>query len=229
MATFLDLCQMVASESGTIPGVQPVTVTDLTGRLSKVAHWVNRAWVQIQNSRSHWLWMQGEFEGQTIPGEPRYTPASWGVARLAEWLATDNTVTLYPLAEKAQEAPIKFMRWHDYRAVYDRGVHDQARPINFSISPAGEFCLGATPNAAYVVRGTYRKTPQTLVEAGDVPEMPSRFHDLIAWDALLLLAEYDEAQIAMAVNVRRSDALRRDLMRDQLPTVVAHGGAGPLA
>ena len=221
---------MVAAESGTIPGVQPVTVTGLSGRLAKVAHWVNRSWVQIQNSRAHWFWMQAEFDGDTIQGVPRYTAASWSVPRWAEWLTTDNTVTLYPLAEgPSQEAPIKFMPWRDYRAVYDRGVHDQAQPINFSISPAGEFCLGATPDAAYVVRGTYRKTPQTLVDAGDVPEMPARFHDLIAWDALILLAEHDEAQMAMAVNTRRADALRRDLMRDQLPAVVAHGGAGPLA
>lgn len=220
---------MVAAESGTIPGVQPVTVTGLSGRLGKVASWVNLAWTQIQNSRAHWLWMEAEFEGETLAGEPRYTAASWDATRWARWITTDNTVTLYPLAQKAQEALIKFMPWHDYRAVYDRGVQDQAQPINFSVSPGGEFCLGAVPNAAYVVRGTYRKAPQTLAAAGDVPEMPARFHDLIAWDALILLAEHDEAQMAMAVNVRRAVDLRRDLMRDQLPTLVAHGGAGPLA
>jgi hypothetical protein len=229
MATFLQLCQRVAGQSGTIPGNQPATVTGLTGRLEKVAIWVNMAWENLQNSRAHWQWMQDEFEAPTIQGVARYTAAAWSLPRLAEWVTADNTATLYRQSEgRAQEAPITFMDYRDFRAVYDRGVHDQSQPINFSVSPANEFCLGATPDAVYVVRGLYRKTPQTLTAAGDIPEMPARFHDLIVWDAEVLLAEHDEAQVAMAVNTRRADALRRDLMRDQLPIPRTHGAA-PLA
>lgn len=230
MATFLELCQDVSRESGTIPGSQPVAISGLTGRLEKVAKWVNTAWRQIQNSRSHWFWMQAEFSEQTLQGQARYTAAAWNLDRHAEWIVTGNTVTLYPLADGvAQEAPITFMPYRDWRAVYDRGVVDENQPINFTVSPAGELCLGPTPDAVYVVNGLYRKTPQTLVAGTDVPELPLRFHDLIAWKALIYLAEHDEAQIAMATASRRERELMADLMRDQLPEFRTYGGVEPIA
>lgn len=228
MATFLELCQALARESGTVDGEQPVAVTGQTGRLAKIVHWTNRAWADIQNARAHWFWMQAEFEEVTTAGIARYTASGWSIARHAEWLKKDFTI--YRQSEGvAREVPMAFLEYERWRAQYARGVHDQSSPIYWSISPANEVCLGPTPDDIYVVKGPYRKSPQTLSAADDVPEMPARFHSLIVDRGLILLAEHDEAQLPIATAARRYHDLFRELARDQLPPFATFGASPPLA
>lgn len=228
MATFLELAQKLARESGTVSGNLPSSVVNQTGRLAKIVHWTADAWQVIQNRRNAWLWMRGEFEGTSTAGAGRYTAASFGIERWAEWIIEPDTVTLYKQsAGIADEGPILYLPWHLYRRLYERGVQNENRPIHFSVSPAGEFCLGPKPDGAYVIRGEYRKTPQRLVANEDVPEMPARFHDAIVFQALLLMAEHDEGGIHMATAMRRYREIMGDLERDQLPRIEI--GAGALA
>lgn len=221
MSSFLELCQMVARESGTVSGALPSTVDSQTGRLLKIVHWTTSAWTQIQNRRNAWRWMRGEFgspDAVTSAGTPRYTSASWSLTRWAEWITERDTVTIYLQSTGvSDEGPISFMPWSMYRRTYERGTQTANRPVHYSISPAGEFCLGPRPDATYVVRGEYRKSPQTLAQNGDIPEMPARFHELIAWYGLLLLAEHDEGNLHIAVAIRRYRDLMDELERDQLP------------
>lgn len=225
--TFLELCQMVARESGTISGTLPTSVESQTGRLLKIVEWVDTAWRHIQNKRSAWLWMRDDFEDVTSSGTKRYTAASWNLTRWAEWITDDDTVTLYEQSEGvSDEGVITYLPWYEYKTLYDRGEQTNDRPLHFSISPAGEFCLGPTPDGTYVVRGQYRKSPQTLSENAEIPEMPARFHELIAWYALVLLAEHDEGQFHVAIAQRRYRDLMSELERDQLPRITI---GGPLA
>jgi hypothetical protein len=221
VSTFLELCQKVARESGTVSGTLPSSVASQTGRLGKIVFWTADAWRQIQNRRSAWLWMRDEFgspDAVTSAGSKRYTAASWNLTRLAEWIIDDDTVTIYLQATGvSDEGPIKYLPWHLYRRQYERGAQEQNRPVHFTVSPANEFCLGPTPDDTYVVRGEYRKTPQELTANGDIPEMPLRFHELVAWYGFLLMAEHDEGPFHIAVATRRKRELLDELERDQLP------------
>lgn len=215
---YLELAQMAARESGTVSGTLPSSVANQTGRLLKIVNWVDIAWRHIQNKRSAWLWMRADWEGETSAGAARYTAASFNLTRWAEWIVEDDIVTLYKKSEGvSDEGVILNLPWREYRRLYDRGEQDSDRPVHYSISPAGEFCLGPKPDAVYVVRGEYRKSPQTLSANADTPEMPSRFHELIAWYALLLLAEHDEGQFHTAIAMRRYRDMMSELERDQLP------------
>lgn len=225
---FLQIAQMVARESGTVSGNLPSSVANQTGRLLKIVNWTVTAWREIQNARNAWKWMQEDFQNNLVAGTQRYTAASFSISRLAEWITHDDTVTLYKTSlGPVDERELRFLPWEDFKRMYTRGVQQQNRPLHYSISPAGEFCVGPIPDDAYVVKGEYRKSPQTLVNNGDVPEMPERFHELIAWCALLLLAEHDEANLHIATAMRRKRELMDDLERDQLPQL--HIGSGPLA
>lgn len=221
---FLQLCQMVASESGTISGTQPSATTGQSGRLEKVVTWTASAWRQIQNARSHWRWMYGEFGDAncvTSAGSARYTPASWNLSRLARWVSTpDEPITIYLEATgQSDETELEEIDWPTFRRLYDRRTHDSNRPIHCAISPTNELCLGPTPDDTYRVRGTYYKTPQDLEEDSDVPECPARFHEIIAHYGLLLLAEHDEGEYHTQVAYRRYKELWNDLRRDQAPRI----------
>lgn len=219
---------MLARESGTVSGTLPSSVTGQTGRLAKIVYWTNDAWRQIQNRRNAWRWMRGEFSGNTTAGAPRYTASSFSLTRWAEWITEEDTLTLYKQSEGvADEGPLLLMPWKQYRSTYERGAQEQNRPRYYTISPAGELCLGPKPDDTYVVRGEYRKSPQALAVNGDIPEMPVRFHDVIAWYGLLLLAEHDEAELHIAVALRRFRELMSDLERDQLDPI--HISAAALA
>lgn len=230
MATFLELCQMVARESGTISGNLPSSVVNQTGRLAKVVHWTADAWRQLQLRRNAWLFMRGEFDGTTTAGAARYTGASFSIDRFGNWITEAESMTCYRQGALDEgEWPLRQIDWQTWRRTYDRGVQQQNRPLHYAISPKGELCLGPVPDGAYVVRGEYRKRPQVLAENGDVPDMPARFHDAIAWYALLLLSEHDEAQFHVATAMRRYRTILDDLERDQLPQIVIGLGGSAIA
>lgn len=229
MATFLELCQAVARDSGTVSGAQPVSVTGQSGRLAKICQFTAAAWTDIQNSRSAWAWMRKEFEGVTIAGTAEYTPAAWNIADLAAWIVESGSVTLYDQTiGPADEHEIALISWDRYRFAYGRGAQVQQRPVAFAVKPSnGALMLGPAPDGVYVVRGEYRSAPQVLTANTDVPALPARFHDAIKWRALQLLAEHDEAPTAMATAAANYRRALGELERDQLPQITI--GGGPLA
>ena len=228
MATFLELCQMVARESGTISGVQPTSVASQTGRLAKIVAWTNNAWIDIQNRRTSWLWMRKEFTGLAIANTSRYTPAAWNITDLARWITDSGMTTMYDTSiGVSDEGELPSSTWPEWKQQYDRGVQTPARPVTFSITPANEFALGPVPDTGYTVRGEYVQVPQSLVLNSDVPGLPARFHSIIAYRALMMLAGHDEAPTTYAEAQSNFNSLMIDLERDQLPTWGS--GAGPLA
>jgi hypothetical protein len=230
VATFLQLCQQVARDSGTVSGTQPGSVSGQVGRLAKIVAYTAEAWTLIQNLHAAWRFLRAEFPATavTAAGTARYTAASWNITDLAEWITDDHSATLYlQSAGVGDEGEIRCIAWQDWRRLYDRGSQTNGRPSHWSISPAGEFCLGPIPDDVYVVGGEYRKVPQTLSANADEPLCPARFHDVIKYRALMLLAEYDEAPTAMATAASKYMPLLGNLERDQLPRIAI--GAGPLA
>lgn len=227
MSTYLQICQMAARESGTISGTQPTTTVSQTGRLLKFVNWVDIAYRQIQTMR-RWLWMRAEFSAEASASTTRYTPASFSLTRLSQWITESDSMTCYLTATGvSDEQVMAYMPWKTWRRTYERGTQTEARPTHFTVSPANELCIGPVPDAAYTIRGEYWKNPDTLSGDADIPELPTQFHDLIAWKALILMQEHDEAQLNIAIANRRYRELLSDMMREQLPVQMV--AAGPLA
>lgn len=221
---FLELAQRVAAESGTVSGTQPTSVENQTGRLAKIVNWTAWAWTDIQNRRTQWRWMRGEFEKQTLAGTARYTSSSWALTSFADWMTTGDETedrwSCYLTSEGAAgEGPLYFEDWDLFYRVRLRGPAQQGRPIYFSVSPAGELVFSPTPDAVYTIRGPYRKGPWTLTANTDTPDMPVRFHMAIVYRALVLLGEHDEAFGQAGYWNGRYEGVLFDLERDQLPAI----------
>ncbi|MDO8534623.1 MAG: hypothetical protein Q7S17_07780 [Xanthobacteraceae bacterium] len=224
MSTFLQICQMTSRESGTVHGVEPKSTTGQIGRLAKVVAWTAEAWREVQNLHDNWRWMRAEFPSTalTVAGTARYTPASWNITDLASWVTERRSVSIYVSATGvSDEGEISFMPdWIDYRAMYDRGTQNNNRPTHWAISPANEFCLGSKPNAVFRVKGEYMKTAVTLSDSTDTPLCPVRFHPIIAWKAVMLLCQHDEAPLEFFAGAQQKyTQYLSDLRRDQLPKV----------
>lgn len=241
MSTYLQLCQAVARESGTVSGTQPSAVSGQTGRLLKIVKWTNQAWRDIQNAQGQWRWMDKAWDDKALTsGAACYTSASFSISDWGEWIvdaeSRTGVVKIYDNSVGvSEENAIQLIPYSLWDQKYNTATHDNARPIEYAISPAGEICFGPTPDSSnYRVSGRYRQATQDLSADGDTPGMPARFHELIVWRALLLLGEHDEGEFAVALAARRWRELMDDLRRDQLPRPHAAAGsligrAGPLA
>lgn len=229
MSTYLELCQSLSRESGVISGTNPTAVASQTGRLLKIVEWTAQAYVLIQNLHADWRWMQKTFSQVTASGAAQYTPASWSITDLRDWLRDDRATgyqphTVYLTATGvSDENALLEISWQQWRTRYGRGSQTNNRPTEYAISPAGEFSLGAIPDDIYTISGEYRQAAVVLAADANTPDMPGAFHDIIVWRALMLLAEFDEAVEQRAAAVIKYNELREDLERNQLPVMfLAH-------
>ncbi len=229
MSTFLELTQDVARESGTVSGTNPTAVASQTGRLLKIVEWTAQAHVMVQNLHADWRWMQKTFSGTTTAGTAKYTAASWSVDDLRDWLRDDRETGYMPqtiyltTTGVSGEGALREISWQQWRTTYGRGSQTNNYPSEYAVSPAGEFCLGPIPDDDYTINGEYRQSAVVLAADGDTPGMPAAFHQIIVWQAIMMLAEFDEAPEQRAAAVIKYNALLEDLQRNQLP-IVSLGG-----
>ena len=234
MSTFLELCQDVAEESGTIPTIgDPQTAQGQTGRLLRIVNWVRKAHNDVQRMHRTWRWLEADFSGNVIATQQAYTPAELGITRFGHWIWHDetgaNTFTFYLDADgQSEEGALYYVEWPVFRRDYMVGSNatQTGKPAYVTVNPANQLVLWPIPNAAGKLRGRYRKGHQTLSADSDTPEMPADFHDVIKWKALMYMATFDEAMEQLPMfDLQYNQALDR-LEKDQLPRVRL---AGPLA
>ncbi len=220
---FLELCQEVAEESGTVAGVPSfTTVVGATGRVKDVVRWVRNAYRDIQNERADWLWMRKTFTESMTIGQTTYTDIGWGLD-VASWFPDTNahsSIAIYdPLLGTADEGAISHISWGTWHERYERGSHTANRPTEWAVTPQNDLAFGVTPDKAYTVRGEYRMNPQLLAANADIPEMPVAYHGLIVGEALRLMARSDEAFTVIGEKAQQYDRLRYPLVRDQTPQI----------
>jgi hypothetical protein len=229
---FLELCQDVSRESGTIGGSsQPSTVVAQTGRLLLIVNWTAKAWLNIQDMRSTWRWMRKSFSGETTAGIANYSAAGWSINSFRNWIINpdESDITIYKTAlGVSDESRLQYLDWSVFRRRYKIGAQTNNRPIHYTVGPNNNLHFGPAPDAAYTVQGEYYKAAQNLSANADIPEMPEDFHRLIVWDALILLHGHDEGEFARGNAVQNRLVLLDALERDQLPPIKI-GLAGPLA
>lgn len=226
MPTFLELAQSVALKSGTVPGLnQPPAVTGLTGRLAKVVYWTAEAWRLIQNDRPLWLWMLREFTGPALTGNASLEASDLGItSRFGEWVYDTESnrpsgFSIYLTSAGAtEEGYLSFLHYDEWMDNYSTGVAPTDKPQIFTVDPLNRIRLYPTPDADYTIRGRYKRDIQRLeTDGAEVPEMPERFHDLIVYRALLLLAEHDESTVQLPSWTVNANRLAATLETSQLP------------
>lgn len=223
MTTFLELCTKLAEDSGG-SGSAPTSVVGQIGRHKKIVGWVRDAWVSIQNLNPHWLFLRAEFQGTLSVGVNTYTSGSFGLTRFGAW-AGGRTVTLYDTTIGVDdEGHLRQVPFDDWDRRWNVRSHDANRPTEYTLAPDGSVRVGATPDAAYAIRGEYVKSPQVLAVNGDVPDVPARFHEIIKWRAMMLMSQHDEAIAALQMATNEYRELLTSLERDQLPILNARAG-----
>lgn len=222
MATFLELVNRTASESGTV-GTTLGTVADASGRMSKIVTWTATAWAEIQKARSDWTFRHKRFEAALSVGVTTYAPIALGISDFGGWLRAQPDLDPFSLYEtalgRADEQAIRLGSYHDWVHTHDRGVPQEQRPTMVAVSPDRELVFGGTPDKAYTLRGFYKRAVQTLSADEDEPYIDEEFHEAIVWRALMLLGEFDEAGFSLSAAAEKYRQYHSRMMAEYLPQV----------
>lgn len=235
MSTFLQLFQDAHRECGA-SGASPSAVTGQTGELLRIVEYVKQAWVEIQNRHDNWRWMRAPFSLETTADDDEYASTdatddltTAAIDRFASWRVNeyDNPPYIHlKSAGVATQTWLTFIDWNSFKWVYRRNVQNTGYPTHVSIDPRDQLVLGLKPNDVYVVLGTYQRSPQTLAADGDIPEMPSQYHQLIVYRAMQKYGLFEAAPEVLARGKEEGRRMMRQLEANQLPDIAT---AGPLA
>jgi len=217
---FLQLSQRLRQEAG-LSGSGPTTVVGQTGMSGQVVDWINTAYIDILSQHTNWLFMQDDFSFDTVASQREYSITETGVTDLEKWKIDDyDSFRIYlTSAGVVNEQMLFFLPWSDYRQMYLFGATRTAEglPGYFSIHPDKSLDFYLVPNAIYTITGEYFKVPAEMTLDASEPIIPSQFHMLIVWRALMFYAGFDAANEKYAAGKSEYNKLLMRLEMDQLP------------
>jgi hypothetical protein len=219
--TFLELVNQTRIECG-VSGPPLAAVTGQTGESNRIVSWVRQAWIDIQTSKDDWLFLRKPFSFNTVAQQWQYTDTDAGLADFGSW-KVDSFRCSSVGQNYADEQLLNYMDWTTYRNLYQYGNMRQtyARPVVVSVTPEKDLAFGSIPDAAYVIDGEYYCQPVALTLATDTPVIPTRYHMMVVYRAMMYYAGYEAAPEVMA---RGEAEYRRQYSRmeiEQLPTIVS--------
>ena len=224
MSTYLQLCTYLRQQSSDA-GTGPSAVTSQTGDLARIVKWVADSWTEIQQEKDEWRWMRKSFTVSATSGDGAYaytdctdTVNLAAISRFSKW-HKDSFKCYLTSAGVGAEYPLTWIPWEQFRGIYRYGTQTNAPPCHVSEDPTQKFVLGPIPDATYTVSGDYQIGPQTLAADGDIPEMPTRFHNLIVYDALIRYGFNRVAPEVLQFAQAQGSRLHSALVRDQLPQI----------
>ena len=215
--TFVELCDMVRREGG-ISG-QPITTLagNLPAETARIKNWVKDAWADIQTMQTQWMFMFYE-SSFTIPQYASVIqPDEFAAGVVAEWDPYSVRISRkYETKSRSQPMMIQ-----NYALFKDHEGIDPTRrgmPSVIAIHPRTEALhLAPAADDEYELYFDFYRTPQILDTDDEEPVMPSRFHALIAWEALVRYGGYEVAPDVVTRAQTHAHRLMAALMGDQLP------------
>jgi len=221
MSTYLQLCVSLQELAGVTNSAMTTTVSQ-TGTNLMVVNWVKNAWIDIQNLHTEWHFLRQDLSFTTSSSQS-YTTTAMSATTLR---AIDKmSVRCYLTATGvSDEQHLDYVEWETFRNVYLFGTRQSGRPVAFSIDPATKtMWLNSNPGTGYTIVGYYWRSPITLSANADEPAMPSEYHMLIVYRALMKYAGFEAAAEAKAEAVENYQPMMSALELNQLPEIIMGG------
>lgn len=216
---FLALAKRLLQEAG-IAGTGPSTVVSQVGELKSVVDWVNDAWETLQNEKDDWLWMRTDWTYAMPALQQTLTAAQAGITAFGRWWG--KTLRCYATSiGVSDEQRIPYLPWDEFRDTYLLGTRPTAtRPSRFTIKPDQTIMVGPQNDVAYTFVGEYQKAATRMAVDADTPTgLPSDFHMVLVWDALVLYGTFEAAQESINRGLQFAKPYNFRLGRRQKPAI----------
>ena len=194
----------------------PTAYSGASDRALRLFNAIADAWVEVQSERL-WKWMRGTTDAALTVGLQTYTGTGLGVAsRFGRWRDEDDGYwpIVYVSGTPNSQWPITQLDLDTFRKRWIYRTQGNSTPLEFATDDSQQLLIGPAPAVAYKVRADYWMEPSELAADANTPDMPSRFHMLLVWRALMDIARADAAPELLSkaeVNyAKMHDALRFD-------------------
>lgn len=211
MSSFLEICKSVDVLMGS-QGVFTSVVTT-NGFQQGIIKYVQKAWKNIQASRSDWKFFRRNVAFSTVTNQDSYTLEEIfgvGVANpVGEWMV-----------DRFIKDDFSILKYVPYE-VWILKDHTTARvPHEFSINPNAEgagYLLIDKPDGVYNYTLHYNRKPQLLEENTDVPICPAEYHDVIVYQAIAEMSGNLGNSDIYSTSSVMANQLYNNLLRSQCP------------
>jgi hypothetical protein len=224
--TYLELCQRLRQEVG-VSGTGPTAVTSQTGELKRLVDWVASSYTEIQNRHEEWRWLRVGFSVDTVADDDSYAYGdctddltSAAITRFTRWRFNDqfDTPKIYlTSAGSGTQNRLIFLPWDSFATIYRLGQQTSGYPAHITIDPQDNMVLGPKPNDVYTINADYFRSAQELASDSEVPEMPSQYHMLIVYRAIMDYGLFESAAEVIERAELKGSRLMRQLEKNQLP------------
>jgi len=192
MRTFLQIVGDAWEETG-LSGTGPLNVATATGIEKRMVGWIRQAWINVQQHRTDWPWMEKEFSFTTSANKRSYPLVELNLTDVERWLF--KGASIYKTADGvAGERDIGTMLHRIWWTNYRKGLQTPTDPAYLFFDPVtNALMLHPIPDDEYTITLRYYKAPQRLVANGDIPAMPTNqaWQEIIKWGGLYLYAYHD--------------------------------------
>jgi len=186
MADYLSICKDFRSKAG-IAGTGPVAVTGQVGEYQRIVTWVREAWVKIQTLPYDWTWMWAEYTPfETIASTSDYVLTNVDV------IHTDSITLFKTSVGPSAKYRVRYEDWKGFQLKFGAVTSDDGTPTVVTRMPSGGLRFYPAPDVPYTVGFEYQTDAQVLTANADTPAIPSQYHDIILYRALLDYAGYEE-------------------------------------
>ena len=217
--TFIELCRRVFSEGG-ISG-QINTVANQTGEAQRVVGWVSQAYQDILNDQAiSWNFLRTPATVRLTTGKGDYTFADLNLPQGVQWDTRSMRVAVN--ADLSDETFLQHMRFSSFRDfwLFSSRRSVQSRPLNAAVDTETKLRIAPLPDQPYWLTLEYQTQPEALLEDGDIPIFPPRFHMMIVWRALRSYGMFEAAGEVVARADTEYHNMKLQMEIDQSPEVV---------
>lgn len=220
---FLALCNRVKLECG-VSGAAMATTVGQAESLARLVAWVNTAWVDIQSAHDNWGWMRATATFPTVAGQAIYTPAQCGLTDFGAW-DRDSFRSYNTAAGINAEMLLTYVDYFYWRDVYQVGTtrSQASQPIVMTLTPERHVGLGPVPAAGYTVLGDYYRVPTEMALNDDLPALPTQFHMLIVYGAMMHYGAFEAAPEVYQRGQSEFNKMMRRLAMQRLPQILLPG------
>lgn len=195
-------------------GIGPTSLANAQGVEQVLVRHVRDAYIDIQNTREEWDWLQRESTFSTTASKDTYTLSDIFAASSDTFKKFKNDSFIIESDKK------KYLRFNDIDNLESKYLNstDEAEPTEFTINPPDHsVVLKKTPDASYMISFKYWRSPEELTEDSQVPTLPQQFHNLIVYKATERMAVYLGAPDLYTRYSVEGNKLMGQLMRMEVP------------
>lgn len=229
-----------------LPGTAPITVVGQVGGLYEIVKNVADAYRSIQNEQDQWRFMQKQGSFALASGGRVVTRAAMIVQvpdydeiRADLYGAGYRFLQMYSVANgPSSNTPVTYVPYQTWRGTVDQNTIPVGKSAMFTVRPDSSIEFNFTADQDYIFVCDYKRLIDTWVQtaSGTVPDpnlqtpiFPQRFHEAVAWRAVMLWAasveDAGKYQFARDEYRRIMEAMRADQLPEMLVyTEAFYGG-----